>query len=474
MASRLQQLLEKPVIPVVPTIPQIGGGSRLDLLLEKPKEREEIEIPEVPKVVQTFPATTEMLADLQIDPLFLKENPLDFFGDFWNTLKTIAKQSFETIRKQTEKAKGKPIGEREDIGGALKGVAALGHLAFAPISSFFEAANNIPILGTASKLIGTGFVATGEGFSALAGKIVDELPIPDEEIDLETGEVTHPKQEIKEGVQEIVALAAQIALGKVAHVSTKKARELRTRYGERDAKVIEEKAVELAERAKEPVPSELAEVKPIEIKPEVEVKPKRKFAEVPREQLPIPTEKAEKGVSALEARMKGYLQPEIVEAAKDRATARGLDLTQYERMSKPEQMRAAAKYVEKTSQREVLEVLKGEREAPKGLLHNSIMLALEARSLREKNVNLAIKLASLRSTRAGQEISILTEVEGTSPVQGLNEIIRARRSATTKRLKEGETITSKKSSSVREIKTEQTKLQLKMSEVSKILGQIVC
>jgi len=179
-------------------------------------------------------------------------------------------------------------------------------------------------------------------------------------------------------------------------------------------------------------------------------------------------------VSALEARMKGLVAPENISVAKKIAEARELDLSTYDKISKPEQMREAAKYVERTSQREVLEVLKGEKPTPKGLLTNAVMLALEAKSLREKNVDLAIKLASLRSTRMGQEISILTEVKGTSPVSGMDAIIRARADRAKRTLKQGETLQTKKT----QIKTEAEKAEitsrLKLLEVDKLLNEITC
>ena len=477
MASRLQQLIipEIKEIPEIPTKVSIRGGSRLGLLKEP-----EIglgrkialgleEIPEPPKAIQKFPSTMNMLAELQIDPFSLKENPKEAVGSAWDSLKTSVSQSASRIYKQ--------FTEHQTIGEQLKGVAAIGHLAFAPISAFFEGANKIPVLGSISRLISLPFVAAGEGGAKLSGDIVDKLPIPDEQIDLETGETKYPKQDIKEGVQEIVSLAAQLAVGKITHIATKKYGKLKERFGEKDADVIVEKAGELAERAKEPMPTEIVKPEvPIEkVKPEITeiVKPKRKYAEVSRGRLPV-KEGVEKGVSGLEARMKGFLETEDVKLAKKEAKERGLDISVYDRMSKPEQMRKAAEYVEKTPQYEALEVLKGEREAPKGLLENAIMLALEQKSLRDKNVNLAMKLASLRSTRMGQEISILTEVEGTSPVSGLNEIIRARRDVATKKLRAGETLKTRRTSSVKEIKTEQTKFQLKVSEVERILNEIIC
>jgi len=341
------------------------------------------------------------------------------------------------------------------------------------MTAFFEGANKIPVLGSVSKLISLPFIVMGETGTKIGGEIVDKLPISDEK-----------KNDIKRGVEEIFALGAQLAIGKVGSVGTKKTAELVKRFGEKDAQTIVNKANELAKQAQEPVPVEVkpeviektGKVTPQELaQPVIERGRPRKYIEVPREQLPVKMSEAEKGVSVLESRMKGLFETENVKKAKAEAEARGLDISVYDKMNKPEQLRNAAKYVSKTSQNEVLEVLEGKREAPGGLLHNAIMLALEEKSLRYKNVNLAIKLASLRSTRMGQEISILTEVSGLRPEIGaMQEIIRARRSFAEKRLPQGVRLSQKAESMKTEIKIEQTKQQLKMSEVQKILNEITC
>ena len=479
MASRLRQLIEEKETEIR-DIGELDVGSRLKFLSETGSSLVS-KIPEIPKPVQAFPSTMESLAELQIDPLSLKENPLEAFGAAWDSLKTTVTESASKIISQF-------TGHRT-AGEQLSGVAAVGHLVFSPITAFFEGANKIPVLGSVSKLISLPFIAVGEGATKVSDKIVDELPIPKEQ-----------KPDIKEGLGEIFSLASQIALGKVTHIAEKKVQELRTRFGEKDAQTIINKSQGLAEQAREPVPKEIIEAEPLRVKdipPETkmgdiakvarergfdvpefgveEVIPKKrgKFIDVPREQLPVKMESAEMGVSALEARMKGIFETENVKTAIAVAEARGLDISIYDKMSKPEQLRLAAKYVQSTSQRNVLEVLEGKREAPKGLLHNAIMLALEEKSLRDRNIDLGIRLASLRSTRMGQEISILTEATN-SFVSGLDQIIRARREATTSKLKQGETIQTKKSSAVKEIKTEQTKTQLKMSEVEKILKNITC
>lgn len=481
------------------TTPQGSIYERAKMITEKGISKEPI-IPEIPTAVKAYPSTMEALADLQIDPLSLKADPTKFLSvagqNIKDTFVNEAEAATQFVASFTSKER--PISEK--IGAGLKLFGASAGVVFTPITTLFQSAKTIPVLGSVAKLMEVPIVALGETGSNIANKLVDELPIEEQS-----------KENIREGMKEIGALAFQLGglkVGtKIQEIIKTKTPELIKRFGKQDAQTIIDKAQEIAEMAdkpvaetlkKEPTPIDISKVPPtmkmgelreaaiqrgFEVpefgKKAPEVKPKGKFVEVPREQLPVkPIEgmefEAEKGVSALESRMKGLFETRNVEKAKAEAIERGLDISIYDKMNKAEQLRISAKYVEKTPQFEVLEVLEGKREAPKGLLNNAIMLALEEKSLRSKNVNLAIKLASLRSTRMGQEISILTEVGGLSPVSGMNEIIRARRGITERKLKFGEKLETKKASVVKEIKTEQTKLQMKMSEVSKLLNDIVC
>jgi len=99
-------------------------------------------------------------------------------------------------------------------------------------------------------------------------------------------------------------------------------------------------------------------------------------------------------------------------------------------MNKAENIAMASEYVLKNPD-EALEVLKGNIDAPKGVVNNSILVAMN--NLAKGDVNLALKLASLRSTRLGQELSILTELDKASPVKHIEEIIRIREKAITKK-----------------------------------------
>ena len=234
MASRLQQIItpEKPIIPAATT------GSRLNLLLGKevlPMKKETF-------LERTFPSTKEILEEFKMDPLSLRENPKEAISSAWNSLKESVAQSAPKISKLFTEEKAKEISSKE-LGKELEAVSAFGHIVFAPISALFEGMNKVPVLGSVSRLISLPFVAGGEAASGISGEIVDELPIPDKD-----------KENIKQGIQEISALATQLVIGKITHIGTKKVKELKTKFGEKDAQMIVNKAQEFAEQAKEPVP----------------------------------------------------------------------------------------------------------------------------------------------------------------------------------------------------------------------------
>src|SRR3990167_2140464 len=167
MASRLSQLLEKPqTTTTTPTIPT--SGSRLNLLTPTPQN-----IPEIPKSVQTFPSTMEMLAELQIDPLSLKENPKEAINSAWEALKNPVMEAGKDIKDLFTTATTRP----KIVGKELEIAADIGGIVFSPISALFEGANQVPILGSVSKLISLPFIAIGEAGANIADFVVVKLPI---------------------------------------------------------------------------------------------------------------------------------------------------------------------------------------------------------------------------------------------------------------------------------------------------------
>ena len=166
-----------------------------------------------------------------------------------------------------------------------------------------------------------------------------------------------------------------------------------------------------------------------------------KIVEVPRYNLPVEGAGKER-VSRLEARMKGVLK----NASQD--VIDQLGLSTFNQLNKDENIAKASEYVLNNPD-EAMRVLSGEIPAPKGILNNAIFVAMERMSLGD--VNLARKLASLASTRAGQEIGILSEIDSNSPVKAMSNVIKVREQAFAKKYA-GRSVTEVKKDVVKKIK----------------------
>jgi len=170
-----------------------------------------------------------------------------------------------------------------------------------------------------------------------------------------------------------------------------------------------------------------------------------KIIEVSKEQLPIGEGKEK--VSRLEARVKQTLDnltPGQIEQ---------LGLSKYKQLNNKENIKRASEFVSQDPDR-ALRVLMGDENPPEGILVESIFVVMANNST--DNMELAIKLASLRATRYGQEIQILKELIPDSNVKllsdiakmkeqgvaerfnikGIDEVIRKRTRAVVKRVKQ--------------------------------------
>lgn len=179
---------------------------------------------------------------------------------------------------------------------------------------------------------------------------------------------------------------------------------------------IYNEAVKTAPKKAVPVkPQKVAEpkkaVKVVEkpVKKAVGVVPKEKV-KVSRSQLPVESKEGKVKISRLEQRVK-----ESLTNASDEVK----DLSTYGEMNKPDQIADATKYVLKNTD-EAIAVLQGDIPEPKGLLKNSIYVALH--NLAIGDVDLATKLTTLSATRSGQELSILTELNPNSPVKWMTKL----------------------------------------------------
>lgn len=187
-----------------------------------------------------------------------------------------------------------------------------------------------------------------------------------------------------------------------------------------------------------------------------------KTVEVPRAQLPVG--EGETKVSTLEARIKNSLDNTSQDVIDK------LGLSTYEQMSKRENIAAAVKYVEQNPEK-ALQVLQGEIEAPKGILRNSIFVAMQ--NLGKGDVNLARKLASIESTRFGQELSILTEIDPESPVSIMNEIVKLREGLAKTKLK-GKTIKQARKEIVDQINQDISKFTPREKDWASFIEKIKC
>ena len=150
-----------------------------------------------------------------------------------------------------------------------------------------------------------------------------------------------------------------------------------------------------------------------------------KVIKVPRSQLPVEPQfgKGEAKPSKLASRLKASYK-KLSDAEKEL-------LPEFRSISRESQIRQASKFVEKDIDR-ALRVLKGQEEAPKGLLHTSIARALFEQAKLKKDLNLAIDLTTFRATRQGQELQMLVGLNKDNPAVILNRITQARVKALTK------------------------------------------
>ena len=178
-------------------------------------------------------------------------------------------------------------------------------------------------------------------------------------------------------------------------------------------------------KATKKAPTKTKPKKPTKKTPKVKTKAKL----VPRGQVPVGEGKVK--VSALEARIKHALGSLSEEQIKE------MGLAKYNEMNKKENIAKASKYVSENPE-EAMKVLTGQIDAPKGVLRNSVLIAMQNLSPKDMDVKMANRLGTLFSSRGGQESSILTEVNKNLPVNILSDIIQIRTQAVEKRF--GKTI----------------------------------
>jgi hypothetical protein len=189
----------------------------------------------------------------------------------------------------------------------------------------------------------------------------------------------------------------------------------------------------------------------------VSVEPAEEVVQVPKSQLPVGT--GETKTSALESRVKGVLDsaPEETKSS----------LSTYSAMNNKQQIADAVKYVQEHPD-DALQILEGKKAPPKGLLTNSIYVAMTEDA--STNSELAAKLASLRSTRYGQEIEILKSINKDNPVRYMDDLVQTRIEALGGR----ERMLELKTKEVKEIKKAVSQLRLAKEDWSAFVQSIAC
>ena len=396
-----------------------------------------------------FKAATQPLEPSSYNPsVAVKTNPLEVPKTAWDTVKTAISDAgnrladtYQSVPAAIE-GKGSKLQAAVDVGEA--GMGALNAL-FSPVSGALQGLAKVPVVGVAAGALNNLFGALGAGGGTAAEGLVDALPVSDA-----------TKQKVMPLAQEAGALAAQIAAGKagsdalgllkdktsqiVDHVQedVSKAQPIEQTQGQQPLTAGIPKEIVSTQVAKEVAATPIAQTAPIksadlppnsplrQVLPTEDTQTVQSVAtetqkaepttvKVPKTQLPVGEGEAK--VSRLEARVTQNLEdlsPDKIEQ---------LGLSTYNQMNKADQIKAATEYVTENPE-DALKVLQGTKEPPKGLLKNSLYVAMD--NLAMDDAGLARKLASLSSTRYGQEISILTEVNPDSPVSAIKKVEQAR------------------------------------------------
>ena len=379
---------------------------------------------------QTFSQSMESAQELGADPLSLKADPKKALGNAWNSIK----DSVLAERERLGKLFG-PEYQKEDVAGKIalstEALAGGAGVVLSPISALFSGAEEIPVLGTLSKLISLPFSVAGEAGSKVGEEVIDKLPISKES-----------KDKLKPGIQEIFSLAAQIALGKATEVGGKKMSELTKKYGAEDAQTILSKANQLATEQKAQTPSEA---------PSAGI---RLYPEAPQT---LKTAPESMGVSKLEeisatgeVKTRG-LSIGIEQKAIENKLTKGFgDLPEYQTVNMAEQARLAKELIEKdydTARR----VAMGQESAPQGIIPEMLLKVVEDKAIKVGDVTTIRELGTQsgllsEATTMGQRIRALAERDSESPVSAIIEVKKARM----ERLKESIKATQKTKAEIRE------------------------
>jgi len=398
--------------------------------------------------------------------------------------------------------------------GAATGEAAMGVLnnLFLGITAPLKAVQGIPVVGYLADGVNNIFSALGAGGASVASDTVDGLPVSQK-----------TKDTIRPLIQEVGALTAQIVAGKVggdvvARAATKSKAILDTLDSEiQVARTAVEKGIPkkvpvsgetittevsfankyeqpttipFGTKGKETLPSiqigtQLIKspyiYEPVKggfldtvVKPEAPVAP-----ELPRTAPITSTRRAGalpeiKGTGEIKAR--GLSQGIEAKAIENELSKGFGDLPEYRQVSMAEQAQKAYDFLTKNPE-EARAVALGQKAPPRGMLPESVLIAVERRAIAEGDVATMRELAvnsrlSLEATTMGQRIRTLAERDPTSPVGAIKTVQDARTASYEKRT--GTKVIEAKQKVVESIKGEMKKAISKRPTWEQFIKDITC
>lgn len=198
---------------------------------------------------QYFPEAKKGIQDIINDPINLHADPKNILKDYVKGIQDSVVAAGTSLRQVFTNDTNIPPTPFERGSAGLQTVSRTVGAVFSPLTSLFTAAQDVQgspgetfNVGTIAKVINVSFTALGEGGTDIANSLVGSMP--DKYVSKEI------KDQLRPGIGEIFALAAQLVAGKAGDIGIKKA-ELTKKFGEQDAQTIVNKAQELADEKKQ-------------------------------------------------------------------------------------------------------------------------------------------------------------------------------------------------------------------------------
>lgn len=424
--------------------------------------------------------TLHTIAELGEDPLNLTDNQNPLKAG-WDAFKEAIYSGAQKTAAAMESSKMESTYSQR-VGKDLERVAGLAEAFLSPISALFAVAEQIPVVGSLAKVISIPFSVAGEGASYAIGKLIDK--IPDSILD------DRGKEHIRQGAQEIAALASNFVVGGLAYKASgqgftgskvpflprsqknlhpvaqeivvqnpkikqeveslpaKKVDDLVTKYGEQDAKTIIKVAAEKAQNTQPPLP--------LQERIKTAIKPK-----VSQSSEPI-----------AEGKVSGIAKSIETKAVEDHLTKGFSHLAEYDPITIKAQAKRASDLLGSDIE-SARKIIRGEEPLPSDLRGTALITAAEEFIKKHKDSELAYELANSplvsATSVAAQELRLAAERIPDSATARIQELKASREAKV-------QNVEVKRQVARKQLKEETNKLNLPKEEISwsKFLSEIQC